>query len=68
MAYVDGLAEGNTDVQREILQRSLPFWKNDRIGLSDAEAWENMQEVLLDMELMTQPVDLNEAFTNKYLP
>jgi len=66
--YVEGLAEGNTEVQREVLQRSLPFWQDGRIGFSDAEAWENMQAVLLDMELLTEPVNLDEAFTNEYLP
>lgn len=68
MVYVEGLAEGNTVVQREILERSLPFWHNETIGHSDAEAWENMQAVLLDMELLSSPIDLNEAFTNAYLP
>lgn len=66
--YVEGLAEGNKEVQREILQRSLTFWQAGRIGRSDVEAWENMQAVLLEMELLTGPVELEEAFTNEYLP
>lgn len=66
--YVEGLAEGNKEVQREILQRSLTFWQAGRIGRSDVEAWENMQAVLLEMELLTGPVELDEAFTNEYLP
>jgi NitT/TauT family transport system substrate-binding protein len=66
--YVEGLAEGNTEVQREILERSLPFWDTGTIGWSDSDAWENMQAVLLDMELMEKAITLDDAFTNKYLP
>ena len=68
MIYVEGLAEGNTTVQREILERSLPFWHNETIGRSDNEAWENMQSVLLEMGLLSNQIDLSEAFTNAYLP
>ncbi len=66
--YVEGLEEGNTYVQREILERSLPFWHTETIGLSDSDAWANMQDVLLGMELLSDPVNLGEAFTNEYLP
>ncbi|MGD2057770.1 MAG: ABC transporter substrate-binding protein [Anaerolineales bacterium] len=66
--YVEGLAEANEDVQREVLERSLPFWRNEMIGFSDAVGWENMQAVLLDMQLLNEAVDVNEAFTNEFLP
>lgn len=66
--YVEGLTEANTDVQRAILERSLPFWQNETIGFSDTDAWENMQTVLLDMGLLTEPLELEDAFTNEYLP
>lgn len=66
--YVEGLEESNTDVQREILERSLPFWQGQTIGYSDPEAWENMQSVLLQMDLLEEPTQLDEAFTNDFLP
>jgi NitT/TauT family transport system substrate-binding protein len=66
--YVEGLGEGNEDVQREVLERSLPFWDNERIGYSDVDAWENMQAVLLDMQLLNEPIDIHDAFTNEFLP
>ncbi|MGD8553432.1 MAG: ABC transporter substrate-binding protein [Anaerolineales bacterium] len=66
--YVEGLGEGNSAVQREVLERSLPFWHNETIGLSDPDAWENMQTVLIQMELLSEPIELSEAYTNEYLP
>lgn len=66
--YVEGLTEENAEVQREILERSVSFWHSESIGYSDPDAWENMQEVLLKMGLLTDPQELSEAFTNEFLP
>lgn len=66
--YVEGLSEADEAVQKEILSVSIEFWKAKRIGFSDMEAWTNMQSTLLIMSSYTQPVDLNAAFTNQFLP
>ncbi|MGD2251455.1 MAG: ABC transporter substrate-binding protein [Anaerolineales bacterium] len=66
--YVEGLAEVDPTVPRAVLEESLPFWQAERLGYSDAEAWENMQQVLLSMGLLDQPLDLDQAFTNIFLP
>jgi NitT/TauT family transport system substrate-binding protein len=66
--YVEGL-DANADVQREILQATLSFWdaEEGELGASDPQAWENMQQILLDMELLSEPVDLDKAFTNAFI-
>lgn len=66
--YVEGLAEVDPTVPRAVLEESLPFWQAERLGYSDAEAWENMQQVLLSMGLLDQPLVLDQAFTNTFLP
>jgi NitT/TauT family transport system substrate-binding protein len=66
--YVDGLAAADEAVQKEVLVRSIELWKTDRIGFSDLAAWQNMQDTLLKMGLLTQPLDLSKAFTNKFVP
>lgn len=66
--YVEGLAESDASVQKEILAVSIEFWQAKRVGLSEMEAWVNMQSALLIMSLYTEPVDLNAAFTNEFLP
>jgi NitT/TauT family transport system substrate-binding protein len=43
------------------------MWKADKLGYSDPQAWDNMQKVLTDMGLLTQPLDLTKAFTNSFI-
>ncbi len=66
--YVEGLAQADRDVQLQILTSSLDFWRAERAGYSDPQAWINMQEVLLSMELLVEPLDLTQAYSNDYLP
>jgi NitT/TauT family transport system substrate-binding protein len=66
--YVDNLAAADQKVQKQVLLNSIVEWKAANLGYSDPAAWQNMQDVLLKMGLMTQPLDLTQAFTNSYLP
>jgi NitT/TauT family transport system substrate-binding protein len=68
LAYVDTLAQADTAVQKQILATTIDLWKADRLGYSDPKAWDNMQAVLLDMGLLTKPLDLSKAFTNQFIP
>jgi NitT/TauT family transport system substrate-binding protein len=66
--YVDNLAQADTTVQKNVLAESIKFWKTSRPGYSDPQAWDNMQKVLLDMGLLTKPLDLSKGFSNAYIP
>jgi NitT/TauT family transport system substrate-binding protein len=68
LAYVENLAQADTTVQKQVLSTSIDLWKADQLGKSNPAAWENMQTVLLDMGLLTKPLDLSKAFTNQFLP
>jgi NitT/TauT family transport system substrate-binding protein len=68
LSFVEGLAQADTTVQKQVLGTSIELWKADRLGESSPAAWDNMQKVLLDMGLLTGPLDLSKAFTNEFLP
>ncbi len=68
--YVDGL-EGlppeEQNIQNAVLMSSIEFWKSDRPGFTEPLAWENMQKVLIQMELIPTDLDLTEAYTNQFV-
>lgn len=66
--YVPDLAKADTATQKEVLARSIGLWKTAHLGQSDPQAWQNMQNTLLKMGLLKQSLDLNQAFTNQYVP
>lgn len=68
LKFVENLAEQDQDTQMQILKISIGFWEAERIGFSDPQAWENMNDLLVKMELIPAPMDLSKAFTNEFLP
>jgi NitT/TauT family transport system substrate-binding protein len=67
-AYVTNLAQLDPVLQKQKLATAIELWKADRLGYSQPKAWESMQSVLLEMGLLTKPLDLTKTFTNDYLP
>jgi NitT/TauT family transport system substrate-binding protein len=66
--YVENLADADTDLQRKVLAESIALWQIDPLGYTEPSGWINMQQVLLDMGLLAEPQDLDQAFTNALLP
>jgi NitT/TauT family transport system substrate-binding protein len=66
--YIPNLTNSDATVQKEVLARSIDLWKADRLGFSNAQAWQNMQDTLLKMGLLKEPLDLKTAFTNEFVP
>ncbi|MGD2146562.1 MAG: ABC transporter substrate-binding protein [Anaerolineae bacterium] len=65
--HVDGLAE-NKAAQMAVLEASMEYWGGDALGRSDPQAWTKTVEVMMDAELLEEPVDCDQAFTNDFLP
>lgn len=66
--YVENLAKADQTVQKKVLATSIDLWKVNELGYSDPQAWQNMQDILLQMGLLKQPLDLKQAFTNEFVP
>jgi len=66
--YVENLTEADQAVQQAVLAESIKLWETDPQPGSQQERWENMQQVLLQLGLMSQPVDVQGAYCDAFLP
>jgi len=67
--YVLDLPEDQIETQRKVLDNSIALWESDMIGTTDPARWENMQEILLEIGMMAEPLDdLEAAYTNEFVP
>jgi NitT/TauT family transport system substrate-binding protein len=66
--HIPNFADLDADVQIQVLGTSIEQWKAERLGYSDPQAWQNMQEVLLEAGLISEEMDLSKAFTNEFIP
>lgn len=67
LSFVEGLVSDDP-VQAQVLATSIELWAVERPCYSDPQYWENMQSLLLEMGLLTAPLDLAAAFTNDFIP
>jgi NitT/TauT family transport system substrate-binding protein len=66
--YVENLPQADPVVQNKVLTASIGLYiQGDRIGESDPGAWKNMQDILLKMGLLSQPLDIEAAYTNRFI-
>lgn len=66
--YIPNFADLDQEVQLQILLTSIEQWRAERLGYSDPQAWQNMQEVLFEMGLIPENMDLSKAYTNEFIP
>jgi putative riboflavin transport system substrate-binding protein len=67
LKYLQGLSQADQVVQKQVLITSIEFWKADQLGYSEPASWQNTQQVLLDMGLLTKPLEISQVFSNDYL-
>ena len=68
--YVDNLADLTDEelaIQRQVLEKSIDIWQVDNPGYTDPQAWDHMQDLLLQMGLIETPVDLASVYTNELI-
>lgn len=57
----------NPDFERTVLLESLSYWESEPLGASNAEAWAKSHTFLLDLDLLQEPVGVEEAYTNEFV-
>ena len=67
LGYVENLGDADKQVQMEVLELSIDLWRADPLGLSDLAAWQNMLAVLLEMDLLLEPIPVEDAFSNQFI-
>jgi NitT/TauT family transport system substrate-binding protein len=55
-------------LQFDVLLLTIELWDADTLGYSDLEAWDVTQATLQLMGFIDEPIDLEAAFTNAFLP
>lgn len=60
--------DAETLIQFQVLLSTIDLWDADQLGLADKAAYEATQKVLIDMKFVTAPIDVETAFTNRFLP
>ncbi len=64
---------GDPNLQRKVLEESLPFWQNEMtaqygLGYTDSNLWLKTEQFMREAGLLAGPVEVNKAFTNEFLP
>ncbi|PJF47869.1 MAG: myristoyl transferase [Chloroflexi bacterium] len=65
--YVEGL-QADDPIQKRVLLATIELMRSERLGISSPQAWENTQNTLLAMGQIKQKLDVNEFFTNEFVP
>ncbi len=72
LEYIPEAELGDAELQRAVLQASLPYWhsattEQTGLGYTDPQVWEATQTFMWETELLTQPLEVDEAFTNAFI-
>ena len=68
LLHIPDLTEAEEVVQKEVLASSIELWHAEQLGFSNEQAWKNMHETLLKMGFLEEPLQLERAFTNEFIP
>jgi NitT/TauT family transport system substrate-binding protein len=66
--YPDFGGEGRLATSKAVLEASIPLWENSKLGETRLEDWQAMEQFMRDAGFITEPVDVNAAFTNEFIP
>lgn len=63
------LPDDQIETQYQVLLNSVELWRADVLGMTEPDAWETTQGLLLDAGLLRSELDdLEAAYTNEFVP
>jgi NitT/TauT family transport system substrate-binding protein len=67
--FVEGLGSDpeKDAIQRQVLEETLKMWQTPDPGRSDPAAWDETQQVLINMGLLSEKIPNDKLFTNQFL-
>ena len=67
--FVEGLGSDpqQDEIQRQVLTETLKMWSTSDLGKSDPAMWDQTQQVLIDMGLLTEKIPNEQLFTNEFV-
>lgn len=65
--FVEGFKTDDA-IQKAVLVATIENMKGAKLGVSDAAAWSNTQDILLTMGQVKDKADVNTFFTNEFVP
>lgn len=67
--YVENLSDEVAPIQKKVLQESIALWQLTVESKANQDIrWNNMMNVLLEIGLMKKALDIQEVYTNEFLP
>ena len=60
--------EAQTLIQFQVLLASIELWETEILGYTDAISWEITQELLITMGSLSNEIELDNAYTNAFVP
>jgi len=67
--YVDNLTEEVAPIQKEVLRESISHWQVIPETKEEQDLrWTNMMNVLIEIGLMKDKLDIQDVYTNEFLP
>ena len=67
-SYIPEAGGAQAASQRAVLDASLPFWQNERLGYLPPSTWEASQRFMLDAHLIESALPLDQLYSDDFLP
>jgi NitT/TauT family transport system substrate-binding protein len=65
--FVPEITDDDVPTQRAVLDASIELWRSEQPGMSDAQAWTESAQFMVETGLIEAPVEVDTLYTNEFL-